>query len=316
MHDGRDRSRRALPFLWVMVALYAVARVLQLFTGSVPMMVVLGMHVLPALAFAIVHGALRYRRRTAILFVLLFLVIGNLMENLGVATGFPFGHYYFTDQMGPKLFHVPIFLGLAYVGMGYVSWVLAEVIAGNANSTIAANVLRVPALAAVIMTSWDFSQDPVWSTVLHLWTWTRGGAYFGVPWSNFFGWLITTFLIYVCFAVLCGAGALARERAGDSPHPLQCPRPRYPLSAIAFYALSAAGNVLLLISRPPLAVVADPTGTQWRVRDITVAGALVSIFLMGSFVCWASVKLSGRPRQDSVHAPSAWKREVVHEDIG
>ena len=30
--------------------------------------------------------------------------------------------------MGPKLFDLPILLALAYVGMGYLSWILALVI--------------------------------------------------------------------------------------------------------------------------------------------------------------------------------------------
>lgn len=300
MPDAYDRrGRQVALFLWCMVAIYAVARVLQLFTSTVPMLFVLGMHVLPALAFALVHGALRYRVRNSIAFVLLFLVIGNVIENLGVATGFPFGHYYFTAGMGPKLFHVPISLGLAYAGLGYVSWVLAEIIVKDSNST-RANVLRVPALAAVIMTSWDLSQDPVWSTVLHLWTWTRGGAYFGVPWSNFFGWLLTTFLIYLCFALMLNADVPNSEISEKEN--LRSPSgSSHMWAAIAFYALAAAGNVLLLTSRPPVAVVADPTGTQWRVRDITVTGALVSIFLMGSFVCWASAKLKGRSRSASLN---------------
>jgi len=42
------------------------------------------------------------------------------LSNLGVRTGFPFGHYSFTNLMGPKLFAVPILLGLAYVGMAYM----------------------------------------------------------------------------------------------------------------------------------------------------------------------------------------------------
>jgi uncharacterized membrane protein len=297
MRDGHDRSRQpALFFLWAMVALYAVARVLQLSTSTVPMLVVLGLHIWPALAFALVHGAVRYRLRTSVLFIALFLVIGNLIENIGVATAFPFGHYYFTDGMGPKLFHVPVFLGLAYVGMGYVSWVMAEVILTSSRAKPRAHLLGVPMLAALIMTSWDLSQDPVWSTVLHLWTWTKGGAYFGVPWSNFFGWLLTTYLIYACFAALAGA-ALLRKRSPDDRQFEHRDDVTVMWPAIVFYALSAAGNVLLLIAHPPVSLVTDPTGTQWRVRDITLAGALVSIFVMGAFVVWTSLKLRGRSRK-------------------
>ena len=75
---------------------------------------------IPPLAFTFLHGSLRYRPYGIFVFTALCLAIGNLSENLGVLTGFPFGHYHFTEVMGPKLFHVPILLGLAYVGMGYL----------------------------------------------------------------------------------------------------------------------------------------------------------------------------------------------------
>src|SRR5579859_3898541 len=81
MRDAWNRRRRqAYFFLWAMVALYAGARVLQLFTAGLPMLAVLGMHILPALAFALVHGTMQYRLRNSIAFLLFFLVIGNLME--------------------------------------------------------------------------------------------------------------------------------------------------------------------------------------------------------------------------------------------
>src|SRR5438477_612096 len=81
-----ETGRGATVFLWTMVAIYGVARLLQLCTNRIPMLVVLGMHILPALAFALVHGGLRYRLRNTVSFILLFLFIGSLIENVGVAT--------------------------------------------------------------------------------------------------------------------------------------------------------------------------------------------------------------------------------------
>ncbi len=173
-----------------LVLIYSAARLLQL-SGRVPILAVIALHVLAPLAFTLLHGAVRYRIRGIVIFVVWFLLVGNIFENVSVITGFPFGHYYFTDLMGPKLFHVPIFLGLAYVGMAYLSWTLASLILGKGQvSLVGFNVVSVPALASVIVVAWDLSQDPAWSTVLHLWVWPRGGAYFGLPWSNFLGWYL------------------------------------------------------------------------------------------------------------------------------
>ena len=285
---GRKSSLMG-PALWLLIAIYAAARLLQIFPGRVPMVGVIALHVLPPLAFALIHGAFLYRLRGALMFITLFLVIGNIFEDLSVLTGFPFGHYYFTDLMGPKLFQVPVFLGLAYVGMAYLSWVLANVIVEQTGSGISGrDLVLVPTLASLILASWDLSQDAVWSTYLHLWIWPRGGVYFGVPLSNFLGWLFTVYVIYQAFA-LCLRG----RAIGSGPFPVNFWR-----AAIAFYAISAAGNLLPLLRAGNL-VVADPSGAQWKVRDIAFASALVSVFVMGSFASWAWLQLRDSDRVSS-----------------
>jgi len=266
-----------------LTTLYAAARVLQVFPGGVPMLAVVALHVLSAAMFALIHGAIFYRPRGILTFIALCLVVGNILENVGVLTGFPFGRYYFTDLMGPKLFAVPILLGLAYVGMSYLSWTLARLILGDMSGGVSgAHVVTLPLVASFIMVAWDFSQDPVWSTILRAWIWRQGGAYFGVPVSNFLGWYLTVYVVFQLFALYL------RDRA-INPDPVPY---RYWRIAVAFYAICAAGNVLLVIPRPRLSVIADPAGVLWRVSDITATCALVSIFAMGGFALLAWVRLA------------------------
>lgn len=267
----------------MLLMLYACARVLQVFPGAVPLVAVVALHVLPPIIFALLHGALFYRTRGIFTFFAICLVVGNILENVGVRTGFPFGSYYFTDLMGPKLFAVPIQLGLAYLGMAYLSWTLARVILGNMRSPVTgARVVTLPLIAAFIMVAWDFSQDPIWSTVLHLWIWRQGGAYFGVPISNFLGWYLTVYVFYQLFALYLRGRPI-------NPDPLPS---SYWNLAILFYAVSAVGNILLVIPKPIVSVVSDPSGTQWKVRDITGSCALVSALTMGTFAALASVRLA------------------------
>jgi uncharacterized membrane protein len=266
--------------LWALLVLYAAARVLQIFPGKVPIGVVVALHVLPPIVFALIHGAMFYQWRGILAFFAICLVVGNIFENVGVRTGFPFGHYYFTDLMGPKLFVVPIQLGLAYLGMAYLSWTLARLILGGMRNPMnGSRVVTLPLVAAFIMVAWDFSQDPVWSTILHLWIWQQGGAYFGVPVSNFLGWYLTVYVFYQFFALYL-RGRSSNPSAFNSS---------YWNLAVLFYAVSAVGNILLVIPRSGVSVVADPAGTQWKVSDITATCALVSIFTMGAFavIAWA-----------------------------
>ena len=205
-----------------LAALYAAARAFQILPGKLPMVAVVALHVLPLLIFALIHGAILYRLTGILIFFAICLVVGNAFENLGVSTGFPFGRYYFTDAMGPKLFQVPILLGLAYVGMGYLSWTLGRVILGNLQAPLAgARTVALPLVAAFIMVAWDFANDPVWANINRLWIWQHGGAYFGVPLTNFLGWYLVVYVIYQLFALyLRGRSPSARrQRHLLSPQP-------------------------------------------------------------------------------------------------
>jgi putative membrane protein len=65
---------------------------------------------------------------------------------------------------------VPVLLGLAYIGMAYLSWTLARLIVGRPEALIAGpRVFAMPAVASCIMVAWDWAQDPVWGTILHAW---------------------------------------------------------------------------------------------------------------------------------------------------
>jgi uncharacterized membrane protein len=267
--------------LGALLVCYAGGRVLQAFAGRVPMLAIVALQVIPPALFALLHGSIRYRIRGILVFMAICLAVGNGLENLSILTGFPFGHYYFTDLMGPRVFRVPILLALAYVGMGYLSWTLGRVILGGIRGPLAGSrVFTVPLAASFIMVAWDLSMDPVWSTIMRGWIWLKGGAYFGVPVTNFLGWYLTVFVIYQLFALYL------RDRSAES-YPVPA---GYLQIAVLFYGVSAAGNLVLI---PPAgtSVVPDPTGVPWQVSGIVAASALVSIFVMGAFALLAWVRL-------------------------
>jgi uncharacterized membrane protein len=297
--------------LFTLIVVYGAARVLEVFPSGVPMLVIVALHVLPPLVFAWIHGAMRYGWRGILAFFAICVMVGNFVENIGVLTGFPFGRYYFTDVMGPKIFLVPVFLGMAYLGMGYLSWTLARVILGDADrALVGSRVVTVPLLAAAIMTAWDSCQDPIWATVVHAWVWVHGGAYFGVPVSNFVGWYAHVFALYQLFALYLRGRP---EGVEDHPHPEERPfdaqgkTVRHPAGywqlAVIFYGVSAAGNLLLLIPAAGPAMVADGSGKLWAVGSIATACAVATIVTMGVFTLLGWIRMGGR-RLPSVRASS------------
>src|SRR5260370_11855155 len=124
--------------LLTLLILYMVARILQLFAGKARSLLIVIFHVIPPALFALIHGARIYRSRGILVFATSCLGVGTLFESVSLRTGFPFGHYWFTNLMGPKFFDLPILLALAYVGMGYLSWVLALVILDCQNQPLSA----------------------------------------------------------------------------------------------------------------------------------------------------------------------------------
>jgi uncharacterized membrane protein len=58
----------------------------------------------------------------------------------------------------------------------------------------------LPALAAALMAGFDLDVDSVASTVAHAWIWEQGGSVFGVPWANYLGWWLVSFLFSQGFA--------------------------------------------------------------------------------------------------------------------
>ncbi|WP_433968212.1 carotenoid biosynthesis protein [Tunturiibacter gelidiferens] len=278
-----EGGRRTDYLLVLLLVLYIVARILQLYAGRVPTLAIVTLHVLPPAAFALLHGKITYRWRGILLFVGLSLVIGALLESLSLRTGFPFGHYYFSDLMGPKLFRLPVLLALAYVGMGYLSWVVGLLILGHHDEPLTGRrIIFLPLVASFVMVAWDLSMDPVWSNLDHAWVWKDGGPFFGVPVSNFLGWYLTVYLFYQAFALYL--------RSRTVP-PLPLKHWRLP---VLFYGASAAGNILLAIPSATQVVVTDASGRQWMTADILRSCVLVSIFLMGAFalIAWSKLSLS------------------------
>ena len=123
--------------------------------------------------------------------------LGFATELVGVASGWPFGHYSYGRGLGPRLRGVPLLAAAAWAMMARPAWIVAGTLAAR-------NSLRVP-LAAGALTAWDVFLDPRMAREGY-WSWPGGGRYEGIPASNFLGWLGTSAGVFAVWA------ALDRER--------------------------------------------------------------------------------------------------------
>src|SRR6266704_2618839 len=124
VHTSKQGSGFSSVGLWVLALAFAVlAIVLSLLATPALIFALFGFLVLP-LVFSFWHGARRYGVVGIVIFFLASEIIGNIMENTSIATGFPFGHYHYTSNGIPFLFQVPLTIGLAYFAYGYLGWFL------------------------------------------------------------------------------------------------------------------------------------------------------------------------------------------------
>ncbi len=258
--------------LWVILGLY-LADALRPEGTLASLGVLIGL--LPVV-FALWHLTRWAGASTAIGSFAVIVVTSWSFEAVGVATGRIFGNYYYPpDVLGPLLVGVPPLVMLQYFAMGYSALVMARAISGTLWSrTTGIRLVATAALAALIMVVLDLSSDPMQSTVLGDWIWRTGGAYFGVPIQNFWGWFITTFTFFVIVQLLF----LRRSAAAH----VQTTRPNW------FYlqgSLLYAGYWLPITLRP---LLGDST-------DISLAMAGVAGFAM-SLPILASVLSIYRPR--------------------
>jgi uncharacterized membrane protein len=151
--------------------------------------------------FAVVHCAVMEGARRTLGFFATSAVVSYLMEEIGVRTGFIFGAYHYSDQLGPKIGHVPLLIPLAWFMMIYPAWVVAEALVSGVDTRSVRGLAAQSTVAALVMTAWDVAMDPGMSAAGN-WIWDNGGAYFGVPRHNYVGWLITTFLVYLIAGLL------------------------------------------------------------------------------------------------------------------
>lgn len=195
--------------------------------------------VLPLLAYWNTHP-----KALLAFFALWGSLIGGMSELMGTSTGLPFGPYAYTEWLGPKLLdHVPYFIPPSWFAMSLLSLDLASRVTTRRYERIA--------VAAVFMVLWDVSLDPAMSRAFPFWVYPEGGFYFGMPASNWFGWLVVSLVIVWGYEAM-GGGLRATSRWAPLLYALNC---LFPLLICALYDLWAAllfGTIALAL--PLLAV--------------------------------------------------------------
>lgn len=111
--------------------------------------------------------------------------IGFGSEIIGIHTGYLYGDYVYGPTLGPKLWDVPLVIG--------VNWFVLAYLTGSVFHKIP-NDWYAAFLGATAMTALDYILEPV-AVALEFWAW----KWETIPVSNYLGWFGVSFLVHLIY---------------------------------------------------------------------------------------------------------------------
>jgi len=111
--------------------------------------------------------------------------IGFGAELIGIHTGYLFGDYVYGPTLGPKLWDVPIIIG--------VNWFILAYLTGSVFRKVP-NDYYAAFLGALAMTALDYIIEPV-AVALDFWHW----KFDVIPVENYLGWFGVSFVVHLIF---------------------------------------------------------------------------------------------------------------------
>lgn len=121
--------------------------------------------------------------RDAFLLFAVFGVFALIVESMAIITGFPYGEFSYSSELGFKIFGiVPWTVFFAWTPLILAAYVCVRKLLDHL-------YLRIVALA-VLLTAFDMVLDPG-AVKMGFWSFAEKGWFYDVPLTNFLGWLLS-----------------------------------------------------------------------------------------------------------------------------
>lgn len=105
------------------------------------------------------------------------------IETIAILTGFPYGHFGYSEHLGFKIFgEVPWTIAFAWTPLVLCAYAAAR--------SLFVSRLRRIVFSTFLLVAFDMVIDPG-AVLLGFWQYPNGGVFYGVPFSNFLGWLVS-----------------------------------------------------------------------------------------------------------------------------
>ena len=204
-------------------------------------------------------GILPVLNRRAVAFVGVLAIYSWGIEWVGVRTGWPYGAFEYGVSLGPMVLgEIPLLLPVLFLPIAINAYLLCILLLER---TAIRRQLFLP-IAILATITLDFVLDPA-AVGIGFWTFEDRGRYYGVPWRNYGGWVLSGTVAVVGIHL-----AFDREQLIERLHDCQ-----FMLDdLISFVILWGIVNLLLLQLIPAAIAVAVGLGLWWVDRlDLIVA---------------------------------------------
>ena len=141
----------------------------------------------------LIVGVLPVVDRRAALGVAALAAYSYAIEIVGVTTGWPYGQFEYGVSLGPMLGGVPVALPVFFLPLVANAYLLCLLLLGTLADRALPRLLSVIALVLAM----DVVLDPG-AVALGFWTY-GGGVFYGVPLSNYAGWVLSATVAVIVF---------------------------------------------------------------------------------------------------------------------
>jgi putative membrane protein len=124
--------------------------------------------------------------RRALFGVLGLAAYAYTIELIGIRTGFPYGEFHYGIDLGPMLGGVPLALPVFFLPLVFNAYLLSLLLLRTVAERTITRLLAVIALVLAM----DVVLDPG-AVALGFWAYPGGGTFYGVPLSNYAGWVLS-----------------------------------------------------------------------------------------------------------------------------
>jgi uncharacterized membrane protein len=175
--------------------------------------------------FCFFHGRRYFTTAPVVTLLFVSIPVTFAAEYIGVKTGMLFGTYHYGNVLGPLAFNtVPYLVPLSWFMFMYGGTLITNEVMGwgveKSGIDFVPKGVAVIAFALVdsfLITALDMLIDPLWVS-RGTWTWTEitnlppAHLYYNIPVHNYFGWLATSFIVFLPFRAVFFSRAQAKEK--------------------------------------------------------------------------------------------------------